>query len=403
MKIKAFKALRPNRDIVKDFSTMPYDVVTDEQVINSIKNNKGLFFEVIKTDSLYKDDIYIKAKENLDNFKKDKILIEDEKQSFYIYQEIFKDINQTGLVATINVDEYINGNIKRHEKTLKEKEMDRIKNFYICNANTEPVFLFQKNNDELKNIIDSIKSSNSNKEYDFVTQDGVRHILWKIDDEDIISKIQDIFKSINELYIADGHHRTASAIEVALKLRKEKPAYDKNANFNYFMAVIFFENELKILPYNRVIKDISKYDMKYIFEKIEENFNIKKLDKLTFPQEPYNYTMIIDKNYYNLSAKSHIINENDALDCLDTVILHKNIIEPLFKINDIKNEDDIAFIGGTNIDEKIIQLSKNNIIILMYPTQIEQIKKISLNNQIMPPKSTWFEPKLRSGLFIHEF
>lgn len=402
MDIKAFKALRPKKDIAKNFSTLPYDVVSDDYVRDSIANDKNLFFNVIKTDALYDKDIYTRAKENLNKLKEDKLLIQDEKDSFYIYQERFKDTVQTGLVATINVDEYINKNIKRHEKTLKEKEIDRINNFYTCNANTEPVFLFQKPNERLKHIIDEIKQCEKNKEYDFETKDKVRHILWRIDDERV-QEIKEIFKDVKELYIADGHHRTASAIDVALKLRKENPAYDKNAEFNYFMAVIFFEDELTILPYNRVIKDSLKYNIQKIIKDISLNFDIHEIETLSFPKTNHSFTMIADEKIYNISAKESIIDKDDIIGSLDTVMLHRYIIQPLFQIVDIENEDEIKFVGGTDIEKEINRLSKGNIVFLMYPTQIEEIKKISDNNFIMPPKSTWFEPKLRSGLFIHEF
>lgn len=402
MDVRGFNALRPNVDFVKDFSTLPYDVVSDEEVRCAIKNKTNLFFEVIKTDSLYEDDIYNKAKNNLDNFKKNQILEKDEKKSFYIYQEIFGEINQTGIVATINVDEYINGRIKKHEKTLKEKEVDRINNFYFCQANTEPVFLFQEPNLQIEEIINNVKLNNKNL-YDFVSEDDVRHILWKVDDEDVVSKLEELFKEVDSFYIADGHHRTASAIEVAQRLRKENPNYNKNDEFNYFMGVIFFADELKILPYNRVIKDISKYDMDSIMNGIKENFDIEELEKPEFPDKNYSFTMIVNKKPYKLTAHENIIREDDAVESLDTVILHKNIIEPLFKIMDIKNEDEISFVGGTKLVEKLDFLTKNNIVFLMYPTQIEQVKNISDTGNIMPPKSTWFEPKLRSGLFIHEF
>ncbi len=402
MDIRGFKALRPKADFVKDFSTLPYDVVSDTQVKTAIQNNTNLFFKVIKTDSLYDENIYEKAKENLEQLKKENLLIQDEKKSFYIYQEIFKDINQTGIVATINIDEYIKGNVKKHEKTLKEKEIDRINNFYTCKANTEPVFLFQNRNAEIEKIIYNTKLTKQ-KEYDFISEDNVRHILWKIDDETVVNKLESLFKKVNSLYIADGHHRTASSIDVALKIRQENPAYDKNSEFNYFMAVIFFEDELKILPYNRIIKNLEKYDIENILKEIKANFKVQLYDKVTFPTEKHSFTMILNNKIYKLTANKSIIDEKDPINSLDTIILHKNIIEPLFKITDIKNEDDIEFVGGTNALKNIDELKNGNIVFLMYPTQIEQIKNISDIDAIMPPKSTWFEPKLRSGLFIHEF
>lgn len=402
MDVRAFKALRPKTDFAKDFSCLPYDVVSDEEVRQAIEKNTNLFFKVIKTDSLYEEDIYQKAKENLDKFKNEALLIEDDKRAFYIYQEIFKNINQTGIVATINVDEYINGRIKIHEKTLKEKEIDRINNFYFCNANTEPVFLFQEANAKIEKIIYNTKLIGK-KEYDFISKDGVRHILWKIDSEKTVLELEKLFSDVDNFYIADGHHRTASAIEVAKKKRDENPNYDKNEEFNYFMGVIFFEDELKILPYNRVIKDISKYDISVIMKAIEEKFKVEKLEKKEFPNKKHSFIMIVDKISYRLTAYNNIIDENDAVNSLDTVILHKNIIEPLFNITDIKNEDDIAFVGGTKLVDNLDKFMDNNIVFLMYPTQVEDVKKISNTGNIMPAKSTWFEPKLRSGLFIHEF
>lgn len=401
MKVRGFRALLPDKAAVKEFSALPYDVVTDEDVRGALAEGRGLFFEVIRTDSLYSGDIYAKARQNLDAFIDRRMLTRDEAKSFYVYQEIFGEISQTGLVATVNVDEYINGSVKRHERTLKEKEIDRINNFYACRADTEPIFLFQRENARLKEIIDRTKAEKIS-EYDFVSEDNVRHILWKINDESIVSEIEEIFCGVDSLYIADGHHRTASAIEVAKRMRNEQPDYTGSEEFNYFMAVIFFEEELKVLPYNRVIRDISRYDMDTVMEGIRSGFEVEECADLIYPDSPHTYMMLVDSKPYMLRAKEELICENDPVASLDTVILHKNIIEPLFKITDIKNEDEIAFIGGSSMERRLNELKDGNIVFLMYPTRIEQIRAISDSGSIMPPKSTWFEPKLRSGLFIHE-
>ncbi|NFH88385.1 DUF1015 domain-containing protein, partial [Clostridium botulinum] len=338
---------------------------------------------------------------------------------------------QTGIVGCLSIDDYMNNVIKKHEHTREEKELDRIKHVDTCSAHTGPIFLTYKHEEKLNTIIENCTKNKAL--YDFVAEDGVRHTVWQIDDENTIEEICHIFKAIPSVYIADGHHRAASAVKVGLKRREENENYTGKEEFNYFLGVLFPHKELKIMDYNRVVKDTLGYTEEEFINKIEEKFIVKpynpklenkktiknceaehklqseqleKAEELQYrPKEKYNFGMYYKKKWYELKAKPNTFNVEDEVESLDAAILQNNLLQPILKIQDPRKDNRIDFVGGIRglkILEELVDKTENGVAFSMYPTAIEEIIKIADNNKVMPPKSTWFEPKLRSGLFIHE-
>ena len=409
VKIKAFNAIRPKEKLAKYVAELPYDVVTYEEAVEKGKN-KYSFIHVDKAEidlddniDVYSDKVYKRAKENLDNMIDSGILIKDKKSCIYIYSETMNGKTQTGIVACFSIDDYLNNNIKKHEYTTKKKEIDRINHVDTCNANTGPIFLTYKDNSELESIINAcIQRGNI---YSFISDDGIKHECFKIDDENIIRNIINVFYNIKSLYIADGHHRAASAVEVGLKRRNENKKFKGNEEFNYFLGIAFPHNQLNILAYNRVIKDLNGYSYDEFIRKVQENFHINKLPLGTQykPKEKGEFGMYLNKFWYRLKVKDDVLKDLDIVNSLDVSILQNNILGPILNIKDPREDERIEFVGGIKgLKALEIKVSKDfDVAFSMYPTSIDEIMEIADNGFIMPPKSTWFEPKLRSGLFIH--
>ncbi len=351
----------------------------------------------------------------------------------YIYSLNMNGNIQTGIVGCLSIDDYMNNVIKKHEHTREEKELDRIKHVDTCSAHTGPIFLTYKYEEKLNAIIENCTKNKAL--YDFVAEDGVKHTVWQIDDENTIEEICHIFKTIPSVYIADGHHRAASAVKVGLKRREENENYTGKEEFNYFLGVLFPHKELKIMDYNRVVKDTLGYTEEEFINKIEEKFIVKPYDpkvenektieacevqnnlqdgqlestdieKLQYrPEGKYKFGMYYKNKWYVLTAKPNTFNAEDEVESLDAAILQNNLLQPILKIQDPRKDNRIDFVGGIRglkILEELADKTENGVAFSMYPTAIEEIIKIADNNKVMPPKSTWFEPKLRSGLFIHE-
>lgn len=423
--LKPFEALRPTVDMVENVAAPPYDVI-DTATAREIGKNPNSLVHITRSEihfdksvDPYSEEVYKNAKDTLEAFEKNGILFKEDKKAYYIYRQIMNGRSQSGIVGCAAIDDYRDGLIKRHEFTRVDKEQDRINHFYTCEANTEPVFLFYKKNDNLKQFIADYIQHNE-PEYDIVTDDGVAQILWVVKEENNVAKIEALFKEIDELYIADGHHRTASAYNVGMKKREENPNYTGQENFNYFMSVVFSADELFIMPYNRLVKDMNGLLKDDFMKKIEEKFYVKKINltekeknnvKLKFvkvqPRSKTHVTMIMEDEYYKLVPKEGVYNKEDVIASLDTSILQDNILGPVLGIDDPRTNKRIEFFGGENMLEemeaKLLIRYRHGLGFLLYPTQIEDIINVSDRGSVMPPKSTWFEPKLKSGLFIHKF
>lgn len=409
VKIKSFNAIRPKGEFAKYIAELPYDVVTYEEALEKGKN-KYSFIHVDRAEidldvniDIYNKKVYEKARENLQNLIKSGVLIKDREPCIYIYSQIMNGKTQTGIVACFLIDDYLNNNIKKHEYTTKKKELDRINHIDYCDANTGPIFLTYKENGALKDIVNTCIQQKTI--YDFESDDGVRHRCFKINDKTIIKSIIDNFSMIDTVYIADGHHRIASAVNVGLKRRGSNKNFSGDEEFNYFLGVAFPCNELNILDYNRVVKDLNGLGYEEFLEKIKENFYVEKLlkDIKCKPKEKGEFGMYLNGAWYRLRVKEEVTKELDIVNNLDVSILQNKILSPILGINNPRESERIEFVGGIKGLDKLEKMVKDNfkVAFSMYPTSIKEIMEVADNNFIMPPKSTWFEPKLRSGLFIH--
>ena len=406
--IRKFKAIRPTSEMAEAVAALPYDVVNSEEAREMTKDKPYSFLHVDKAEidlpvdtDIYSPQVYAKAKENLDKLVSDGILVQDNKPMLYVYELTMDGRSQTGLVACTSIDEYLDGIIKKHELTREDKEQDRIRHVDICNANTGPIFLAYRTVDEISAIIENVKKNAP--VYDFTAEDGIKHRAWVIDNDETANKLIELFKAVPNLYIADGHHRNASAAKVGLKRRAEHPNYTGDEEFNYYLAVIFPSDQLKIMDYNRVVKDLNGMTSEEFMNKLAEKFDIHEADGRAKPEKQYDFGMYLDKKWYMLTAKENL-RVNDAVAGLDVSILQDNVLIPILGIGDIRTDKRIDFVGGIRglgELERRVDSGEMKVAFAMYPTSIDQLMTIADENKIMPPKSTWFEPKLRSGLFIH--
>lgn len=410
--IKPFKGLRPTQDKVHLVAALPYDVMSSEEARVRAEGNPLSFLHVDKAEidldpsvNPYDDAVYEKAAENLNKMISDGVYQQDEKEVFYIYMLTMNKREQTGLVCCCDIDEYVNGTIKKHEHTIKAKEADRLRHIDACDANTGPVFLTYRARRDISDIVNRYKAAHRPM-YDFITTDGITHTAWLVDDDEIIDQLRKLFAEVPALYIADGHHRSASTVEVGLRRRAEAVSADSRAEYNYFLSVLFPDNELHIMDYNRVITDLNGHTREEFFELIKENFEIEEAPIAPFnPPFAHSFSMYIDGKWYLLTAREDIIDDSDPIMCLDVSILHKWIIEPILGITDVRSDSRIDFVGGIRglcELENRVNSGEMKVAFALYPTTIEQVMTIADNSLVMPPKSTWFEPKLRSGIFIHK-
>ncbi|KYH31674.1 hypothetical protein CLTEP_23370 [Clostridium tepidiprofundi DSM 19306] len=410
--VRPFKAYRPQENLVDKVSALPYDVMNSEEAREMVKGNPYSFLHVDKAEidlepgvDLYSERVYEKARDNLNKMIEEKTYIQDEKPCLYIYRQIMNGRPQTGIVACASIDDYINDVIKKHELTRADKEQDRINHVDYTNANTGPIFLTYRHKEEIDNIVEAWTKEHK-PVYDFVSQDGVTQIIWVVDDEETISKLSSIFANIDYLYIADGHHRSASAVKVGLKRREENPGYTGEEEFNYFLSVIFPDNDLYIMDYNRVVKDLNGYTSEEFMEKVSEKFDIIPYEGegQYKPTEKRTYGMYLDGKWYKLSAKEGIYDANDPVDRLDVSILQNNLLNPILGIDDPRTNPRIDFIGGIRGLEELERRVNEGMKVAfsMFPTTMDDLMDIADAGKTMPPKSTWFEPKLQSGIFVHK-
>lgn len=409
---KSFKAIRPTEDKAEKVAALPYDVMNSDEAREAVKGNPYSFLHVDKAEidlpeetDHYSQAVYLKARENLDRLVSEGICFEEDKPCFYIYRQIMNGRSQTGLVGCASIDDYNNNIIKKHELTRADKEQDRINHVDYCDANTGPIFLAYRQNKKLSEIIEKWQNEHS-PVYDFVTDDNIGNTVWVIDCDKTIAEISQLFGGIDYLYIADGHHRCASAVKVGAKRRKEHPDFDFSEEFNFFLAVAFPSDELEIMDYNRVIKDLNGYSKEEFLEKIGENFDVSEYcEEGQFkPCEKHTFGMYLDKKWYVLKAKEGTFDEKDEVERLDVSILQKNLISPVLGIDDPRTDKRIDFVGGIRGLGELERRAESDMKIAfsMYPTSLDELMAIADAGKIMPPKSTWFEPKLLSGLFIHK-
>ena len=405
---KGFKAFRPSKENQALIPALPYDVMSSEEAREMVRDNPLSFLHVDKAEidlpigtDLYSEEVYQKAKSNLLALEENGDLIQDNEPCLYIYKQVMNNRAQVGIVGCASIDDYKNNIIKKHENTLAKKEQDRINHVNTCDANTGPIFLTYRKNEAITDIVHSFMAENE-PEYDFVS-DGVSQTVWVVDDKALVEKLQNEFAKVPALYIADGHHRCASAVKVGEMRRAENPDYTCEEEFNFFLAVAFADSDLEIMDYNRVVRDLNGNSFEEFVEKISDKFEVEKIGGREKPAEKHTFSMFYDNEWYRLTAKKGTFDEENPVARLDVSILQNNLLNPVLNIKDPKNDDRIDFIGGIR---GLAELEKRastdmKIAFAMYPTTIDDLMSIADAGQIMPPKSTWFEPKLLSGIFIH--
>ena len=408
---KPFKAVRPYPQYAAEIASLPYDVMDSDEARIEVKKHPMSFIHVEKPEvdlepeiSLYDERVYAKAKENLYKYLKDNLMFQDAKPKFYVYKQTMDGRPQVGLVGLTSVDEYMDGIIKKHELTRADKEADRIKHVDTCDAHSSPVFFTYRHRDAIDKVVNKVMAE-TKPVYDFVSDDGIGHALWLMDNEDDVNAIQSSFAAMPYLYVADGHHRTASAARVGLIRREQHPDFTGEEEFNHFMAVIFPDNQLKIMDYNRIVKDLNGNTKEEFLNKVSERFTFTEKGNAPFhPDNTHTFAMYIDNMWYELKAKTGSWDDKNVVEALDVSILQNNLLHPILGIEDPRRDKRIDFVGGIRgLSElqKRVDAGREKVAFAMYPTSMDELINIADAGEIMPPKSTWFEPKLRSGLFIH--
>ncbi|MDY6967760.1 MAG: DUF1015 family protein [Spirochaetota bacterium] len=403
--IKEFRGLRSKTELAHLVAELPYDVVNVNEARAKAAGNKYSFYHILRPEidlnediSISDDLVYDTGRKNLEQFIDEGVLKLDPEPCMYLYSLVTENRSQTGLVACIHIDDYENGVIKKHEHTLSDKEEDRMNHINRLNAHTGLVFLFYREDDLKRNLFkEAIKSS---PDYDFKTSDGVRHVFRSITDKNLIQSFRSVFIDQN-MYIADGHHRAASAVRVGQKRRKKNPDHNGGEEYNWFLTVIFPHDQLRIMSYNRVVKDINGYTIDDFLNKLRERYYVKEIDDHC-PSEKHRFCMYLNGKWYRLTPNFEI--NNNTLESLDTKILNDTILKPILGITEPRRDKRLDFIGGIKGYEelrRVVDSGEFEVAFSLNPISIEELMKVSDLGEMMPPKSTWFEPKLRSGLVIH--
>ncbi len=409
--VRPFKGIRPTKELVDKVAALPYDVMNTEEAREMVDGNPYSFLHVDKAQidldkniNQYDEIVYKTARKNLDNMRTEGTYIQDDEPKMYIYRQVMNGRTQTGIVGCTSIDDYMNNIIKKHEHTRAEKEQDRVNHVDYCNANTGPIFLTYKNVSEIDKIVN--KWTQDEPEYNFVSEDGISHIVWVIRCKDDIEKLEEQFKGVQYLYIADGHHRAASAVRVGKMRREQNPNYTGEEEFNFFLSVIFPADDLYVMDYNRVVQDLNGNSSEEFMNKIVDKFKVEEYmgDGEYRPENKGNFGMYLDEKWYKLTAKEGTFDAKDPVKSLDVSILQTNLLQPILGIEDPRTSDRIDFVGGIRglkeLERRVAEGMK--IAFSMYPTSIVELMNIADAGEVMPPKSTWFEPKLRSGIFVHE-
>ena len=410
--IRAFKCVRPSSEKASTIAALPYDVYNRKEAKEVVKKNPQSFLSIDRAETQFSDDVdmydkkvYEKAASMIQEWIANGSFIRDEEECYYIYSLTMNGRVQNGIVACASIDDYANGVIKKHENTRADKELDRINHVDTCSAQTGPIFLAYRNNDSMKAVMKEVfEEQKGHAIYDFEADDGIRHTVYRIDNPAHIAGIKKNFEEMESVYIADGHHRAASAVKVGFKRRQEHPEYTGDEEFNYFLSVLFPDEELMIMDYNRVVKDLNGLSDEEFINKMNELFEVSKVDKENNrPSKKGEFTMYINDEWYLCKMKPEDI-PDDPVESLDVSILQNKLLNPVLGIQDPKTDKRIDFVGGIRGLEELERRCKEDckVAFAMYPTSINELFSVADANLLMPPKSTWFEPKLRSGLFIHE-
>ena len=409
VKVKPFAALRPPKQYAAEVASRPYDVLNSEEA-KAEAGEKSLLHIIkpeIEFDPIageHEPRVYAKAVENFKKWQANGWLVQDGKQNYYLYAQTMDGRTQYGFVICANVDDYLSGAIKKHELTRKEKEDDRMRHFRDQNANVEPVFLAFRDNETLGRII--AETAAGVPEYDFVAEDGIGHRFWIIDSEDTIEAITKAFSGIDAMYIADGHHRTAASVRIGVEKRENNPNHRGDEEYNWFMAVAFPQSELKIMDYNRLVKDLNGLSAEELLKALEKDFTVEKVGAEVYrPKQLHNFSMYLDGVWYSLTAKPGTYDDSDPIGVLDVTVLSSLVLDKILGIKDLRTDKRIDFVGGIRgLGElkKRVDSGEMAVAFALYPVSMDQLINIADTGNIMPPKTTWFEPKLRSGLFIHK-
>lgn len=410
-KVKPFRGLRPPKQFVEQVASKPYDVLSSEEARAEAEGNEKSLYHIIKPEidfepgtGEHEQKVYDKAVENFQKFQREGWLVQDEKEQYYLYAQTMDGRTQYGLVVGASVDDYLTGKIKKHELTRKEKEVDRMHHIEINNANIEPVFLSFPTNEVLERVI--AQTAKTQPEYDFVSEDGIGHTLWCISDDAVINEITEVFVKIPYLYIADGHHRTAAAAHVGEEKAKADPNHTGKEEYNYLLAVCFPESHLKVMDYNRVVKDLNGLTDEEFLQKVGEKFVVEdKGTEIYRPAALHNFSLYLGGKWYSLTAKEGTYDDNDPIGVLDVKISSDYILRDILNIVDLRTDKRIDFVGGIRGLGELkdrVDSGEMKMALALYPVTMRQIIDIADSGNIMPPKATWFEPKLRSGLIIHK-
>lgn len=408
--IKPFKCIRPEKNVVSKVAALPYDVYNRDEALEEVLKEPLSFLKIDRAETQFDKDfnpydkqVYEKARDILQEMLQDGTLLNDNEEGYYIYELTMNGRSQTGVVGCASIDDYLNDVIKKHEKTREDKEIDRINHVDICNAQTGPIFLAYRSQEIINEVVNKIKTEEVL--YNFIAQDGVKHVVWKVSEEADVKVIAKAFKNIDNIYIADGHHRTASAVKVGLKRREENPGYTGDEEFNFFLSVLFPHDQLMILDYNRVVKDLNGYSKEDFLYEVSRNFKVEEVGSEAYkPEEKATFGMYLENTWYKLTLDEELFSD-DPVQGLDVAILENNLLSPILNIKDIRTDKRIDFVGGIRglkELEKRVDSGEMKVAFSMHPTSITELFDVSDANELMPPKSTWFEPKLRSGIFVHE-
>lgn len=411
--VRAFRAIRPTPALAADVAALPYDVMDSNEARRIVEGNPYSFLHVDKAEidldpsvDLYDTVVYEKARDNLNEMIAKGVFIQDDKPCLYIYKQVMNGRSQIGIVGCASIDDYMNNVIKKHELTRADKEQDRINHVDYCDANTGPIFLTYRAKESIDQIV-SAQISAKKPVYDFTSDDGIKHTVWVIDDQTVIDRLCNEFERVDNLYIADGHHRSASAVRVGMKRREAHPDYTGDEEFNCFLSVIFPDEHLYIMDYNRIVKDLNGHTKEEFLNLVGEKFTITPYNdhEPLKPQNKHTFGMYLDGEWMLLSAREGTYDLSDPVARLDVSILQNNLLHPVLGIGDPRTDKRIDFVGGIRGLDALAQRVDNGsmaVAFSMYPTTMEDLMDIADAGAIMPPKSTWFEPKLRSGLFIHK-
>lgn len=410
--LKPFKGLRPPIELASKVASRPYDVLNSQEAREEAQGNPYSLLHIIKPEidlptdiDVHSQAVYDKAKENFERFQAEGWLVPENKEQLYIYAQTMNGNTQYGLVGCASVDDYLNDVIKKHELTRKVKEEDRMKHVRITNANMEPVFFTYRSVEEIDEIVE--KEVNSKPPaYNFTADDGVIHRLWVIQTHERINRIVELFEAIPATYVADGHHRTAAAALVGKEKQENNPNHTGNEEYNFFLAVHFPHDQLNIIDYNRVVKDLNGLSSDAFIQKLGESFEVQEIgEDLHKPKSKHQFGMYLDGKWYSLAAREGTYNENDPIGRLDVTVLSTHVLDKLLDIKDLRTSERIDFVGGIRgLGElkKRVDSGEMRVAFALYPVSLEELIDIADTGNIMPPKTTWFEPKLRSGLVVHK-